>query len=124
MKKSFVLIVVAFLTIFPVSASGPLAPEKALELASTTGVLIDVRTPAEFASGALGDAVNIPYAQILAGVASENIEKSRPIVLYCRSGRRSGIAKETLEAAGFTNVINAGGYESLKALQSTDAIAD
>lgn len=78
-------------------------------------ILIDVRTKEEFQSGHLKNAINLPVDEI-----SETIEKIVPnkntnIELYCRSGRRSGIAKEKLEAKGYTNVKNLGGYEALKA---------
>ena len=44
-------------------------------------------------------------------------DKSAPIVLYCRSGRRSGLAQDALQALGYQQVINAGGIDSLKAAQ-------
>lgn len=75
--------------------------------------VIDVRTDAEFQQGHLPGAVNIPFDQIASRLTELPSDKSRTIVLYCRSGRRSGIAKQTLEEVGFTNAINAGGYEAL-----------
>ncbi|HET7904368.1 MAG TPA: rhodanese-like domain-containing protein, partial [Candidatus Eisenbacteria bacterium] len=44
-------------------------------------------------------------------------DKSRAIVLYCRTGNRSGQAKRALEELGYTNVMNAGGYESMRRVQ-------
>ena len=41
-------------------------------------------------------------------------DKDAPIYLYCRSGRRSGIALEALQQAGFTNVLNLGGFEDAR----------
>ncbi|MOA65778.1 Thiosulfate sulfurtransferase PspE precursor [compost metagenome] len=41
-------------------------------------------------------------------------DKNTPIVLYCRSGRRSAIAKDSLAQLGYRNLINAGGYDQLK----------
>ena len=69
-------------------------------------LLIDVRTAEEFAAGAL------PGAARIATLAPE---KDTVIVLYCRSGRRSSIAQDSLQALGYRNVINAGGYEQLEA---------
>lgn len=79
-------------------------------------VLIDVRTPEEFASGTLPGATPIPHEQIAQRIAALAPDKNAPIVLYCRSGRRSGIAQDRLLELGYSNVINAGGYEQLQPL--------
>ncbi|MEW6753229.1 MAG: rhodanese-like domain-containing protein [Candidatus Latescibacterota bacterium] len=78
-------------------------------------LLIDVRTAAEFAQGHLDGAVNIPHEQIGDGVVRLGADKDRRVVLYCRSGRRSGLAHKTLWDLGYRHVLNAGGYEDLKA---------
>ena len=78
-------------------------------------IWIDVRTKEEYDSGHLADAVNIPYEQIADKIAQVTQDKNAVIQLYCRSGRRSGIALESLKALGFSKVTNAGGYEALKA---------
>ena len=77
-------------------------------------LLIDVRTQQEFDAGHLDEAILIPFDQI--GNRIENVEsdKERDIVVYCRSGRRSGIAKETLEKMGYKNVTNGGGLNDLQ----------
>lgn len=72
-------------------------------------VWIDVRSPGEFAEGHLADATLIPFDGIEAGVAGLNLDKDTPIYLYCGSGGRAGVAKQTLERKGYTRVINAGG---------------
>ncbi len=69
-------------------------------------VVIDVRTPAEFAEGHVEGAVNIPFDTILKGVDQHDIKKDDDLVLYCRSGRRAGIALDNLKTAGFEKVIN------------------
>ena len=73
---------------------------------------IDVRTAEEFNQQHVAGAVNIPYEQIDAGIASLHLEKDAVIYLYCRTGRRSGIAKESLDALGYTGVVNVGGLEA------------
>jgi rhodanese-related sulfurtransferase len=65
--------------------------------------VVDVRTPEEFASGHVPGAINIPYDQ-LPRRASEIGPPSTSVVLYCRSGRRSGIAFQALQKAGFTKL--------------------
>lgn len=80
-------------------------------------VIIDVRTPGEFNDGHLKRAINIPYKQIAEDIPLYVEDKDRPIMVYCRSGRRSGIAKKTLEKNGYTNVVNGGGFRELKPLE-------
>ncbi len=69
--------------------------------------IVDVRSPEEFRDGAYPGAVNIPL-QDLARRAGE-IPKEKPVVLYCASGARSGLAARQLKQAGFADVVNAGG---------------
>jgi len=68
----------------------------------------DVRTEDEFADEAFPGAVNIPVGELQARM-KELEPKDRPLVLYCASGARSALAARILKAAGWTDVINAGG---------------
>lgn len=81
--------------------------EKAKALVVAGAKLVDVRTPAEFAAGHVEGADNIPLAQLETRV-DELGDKSDPIVVYCRSGNRSGKAQAILQARGFTAVHNLG----------------
>jgi phage shock protein E len=72
---------------------------------------IDVRTAGEYAAGHVSQSVNIPYEEITERVGEVTSDKNALIYLYCRSGRRSGIAKEALENAGYSNVVNIGGLQ-------------
>ena len=87
--------------------------EKEIVIDEQTAV-IDVRTEQEYKAGHLKNAINIPYKEIEDKIADHVHDKNEKIILYCRSGRRSGIAKQTLDAMGYTNVFNAGAYEKLK----------
>jgi len=69
-------------------------------------ILIDARAPEEFKPGAIPGAINIPYDTIEKNLPTQ--DRAAKIVVYCRSGNRSSIAKATLEKLGFTNVINFG----------------
>lgn len=90
-------------------------------LQSPHSVVIDVRTAEEFAAGALPGAEQIAYQQIASRISVIAPDKATPIVLYCRSGRRSSVAEDSLRALGYSNLINAGGYDQLKlALESQD----
>lgn len=81
--------------------------ETAHALMEKGGRLVDVRTPSEFASGHLEGALNIPVDQI-ANRLDELAPKDKPVVLYCRSGARSGRAASILRNAGFSEVHNLG----------------
>lgn len=83
------------------------------ELIKDGAVLVDVRTPEEFSAGNIDGAVLLPYQRILELPDVVTIKKDTPIVLYCASGKRAGIAKDVLEQAGYSQVYNAGGYEEL-----------
>ncbi|MDR0247019.1 MAG: rhodanese-like domain-containing protein [Burkholderiales bacterium] len=76
--------------------------------------LIDVRTPQEFAEGHLVGAINIDHTEILAKIGSVTLDKNAKIELYCRSGRRSGIAQGLLKDVGYQNAVNLGGFEALR----------
>lgn len=71
-------------------------------------VLIDVREPDEFAGGHAIKAVNIPLGKIQDGTYKSE-KKDQKVYLYCRSGRRAGIAEEKLRQEGYTNIVNLGG---------------
>lgn len=71
--------------------------------------VIDVRTPEEFASGHIDGAINIPYDQIDAkNAVVAAVDKGRSILVYCRSGRRSAIARESLQQLGYRQVLDGG----------------
>ena len=80
----------------------------------TDAILIDVRTQAEYQSGFIAGAINIPHDQIADKIAEVAPDKTTPIYLYCRSGRRVEIAISTLKKLGYTNLVNLGGYADAK----------
>lgn len=89
-------------------------PLLALSLATAAAlpegaVLIDTRSPAEFESGHIDGAVNIPFDAIEAGIEGLDVNKDSPIYLYCGSGRRAEMARERLQFRGYTAVTNLGG---------------
>ena len=67
-------------------------------------VLLDVRTPEEFAAGHIPGAINIPHDQLPNRLAEIAGAKEKDVVVYCRTGRRSAIAQETLTTQGFKSV--------------------
>lgn len=72
---------------------------------------IDVRTAEEYAAGHVPQAINIPYEEIGDRIGELQLAPDQPIYLYCKSGRRAGVAKDTLMQSGYTRVINLGGLE-------------
>lgn len=77
-------------------------------------VIIDVRTESEYNGGHVAGAVLIPHDDIRKRIHAVVPSKNTPIILYCQSGRRAGIAKSTLESLGYRNVVNAGGYKRVQ----------
>lgn len=75
-------------------------------------LLIDVRSPAEFAGGHLQGAVNIPLHQLNHKIGKIK-KKKKPVIAYCRSGRRSGIAANMLREQKI-EAYNAGGFRRLR----------
>ena len=91
-------------------------PELAHRLVTDHGaILLDVRTQGEFDDGHIDAAKLIPHDQLASRMdevrklAGDDLGK--PIVLYCRSGKRAGLAKQVLLDQGFTHVTNLGGYK-------------
>ena len=83
--------------------------EEAKEIIDRENVLLlDVRTEEEFVTGHIPSAINIPVQELEARV-DELESKEQKILIYCKSGRRSVIACEILEAYGYTNLYNIGG---------------
>ncbi len=84
-------------------------------LADAEELWIDVRSADEYSAGHIPGHANIPHGEISLRISELTSDKDTPIQLYCRSGRRSGIAVEVLQQQGFTNVSNVGGIDEAKA---------
>ena len=67
-------------------------------------VILDVRGPDEFAAGHIPGAINIPHTAIVDRIGELDGLQNDEIVVHCVSGRRAGMAEETLVAAGFAGV--------------------
>lgn len=78
-------------------------------------VLVDVRSPWEYESEHLPGAQNIPLEELLSKV-NEFRSIHKPVVLYCRSGNRSGMAVNILKQNGVTDVYNGGSLENMRFL--------
>ena len=86
------------------------------EILAKPGVtIIDVREPFEYFFGHVKDSINIPLGQV-PGKVAEFKEMSKPIVLICASGNRSGQATEFLRKQGVKDVYNGGAWSDVKQL--------
>jgi len=73
-------------------------------------VVIDVRSPEEFRSGHVPNAVNIPLDELRESLPRRVKDKSQVLLLHCLSGGRSGIAKQQIKGMRYQNVFNLGSY--------------
>lgn len=81
-------------------------------LISQGAVIVDVRTPAEYAGGHIKHSLNIPLNAL--GAHMNKLDKTKPIITCCASGMRSASAKSFLKSNGFNDVHNGGSWLSLK----------
>lgn len=72
--------------------------------AKAATVVVDVRTPEEYQVDHPNGAINIPYSDIVAKIASQGVTKSDTIKVYSRGGGRAEQAKSALQQAGYSNV--------------------
>ena len=110
MKKLSIILCI-LLSLFLLTACEEEKTENSLDsvLKENNYIIVDVRTEEDYNTSHIKGAINIPYDTI-----DENTEldKEKTILVYCKSGTRSGIAKETLEKLGY-EVINLGAFDSI-----------
>ncbi len=114
MKK---LIVVLFVSIFALTACGNTGgkvnnlsvADFATKISDTSVVLMDVRTPGEFASGHIAGATNLDFESGVFDQEIQKLDKSKVYAVYCRSGNRSGQATAIMAKDGFKAIFNLDG---------------
>ena len=116
MKKILILVAavfgIALLTGCGSSSGGVtnVDPAAFLTTASQTGtVVVDVRTPSEYAAGHIQGAINIDVEAPTFDAEIAKLDKNATYAVYCHSGRRSGLATDAMGKAGFTHVYNLSG---------------
>jgi phage shock protein E len=100
------------------SARGATEPTAASEVTSVIddgAVVVDVRTPSEFAAGHVADALNIDVGSEDFEAKVDALDKGRTYVVYCRTGSRAGRAIEAMAELGFTDLVNGGAFDDLAA---------
>ena len=113
MRRIITLALSAFVLVFGIAAcssgSGA-ASDSALQVSEET-IILDVRTPEEYAAGHLEGATLLDFNGGEVAAAIPNLDPEAEYVVYCRSGNRSSQATAMMEQAGFTNVVNLGSLE-------------
>lgn len=122
MKQIKILILIMFAILFSAGCSSEVSKvsykqittEEAIAMMSeeTDYIILDVRTPEEFESGHIKDAINIPNETIGNTEIAELPNKEQLIMIYCRSGNRSKQASEKLVRLGYTNIVEFGGINT------------
>jgi rhodanese-related sulfurtransferase len=83
------------------------------DLVKKGGIILDVRTKGEYASGHIRGSQNIPLDQLVNNL-NKIKDKKKAIITCCASGMRSASAKSILKSKGFSNVHNGGAWMSLE----------
>lgn len=86
-----------------------IAPQKAQEMMTGEAIILDVRTQTEFDEGHIPNAILLPDTEIAKKAEEILPDKTKTILIYCRSGRRSATAARELIALGYSNVYDFGG---------------
>lgn len=110
----------AFVVSLALSASGILFAADAANISADTVLartqrkdasmlILDVRTPEEYAQGHVPGAINVPYDKIDGRIEELLASKDKDVVLYCHSGGRAAIAAKTLKGRGFDRLLHLDG---------------
>lgn len=109
MDWTIVIIIVAVVAGFYLFKRMSFVSEETARQHLTNGALvIDVRSPEEFQSGRVPNAINIPLGELRDQLPAQVKDKNQVLLLHCLSGGRSGIAQQQLKALGYANVFNLG----------------
>ena len=110
-KRTF-LSAVALALLLPVAVAASVAvaligpADLLLKIGQSGFVLLDVRTPEEFAAGHIAGAVNIPHDQLANRASELPQDRNTEIAVYCRSGRRSALALDWLGTQGYERLLH------------------
>ncbi len=119
MRRILLSIALALGLALGASACATVAEPVALDPAT---VVIDVRTPAEFASGHLEGAVNIDVQSADFDARISELDPAGDYFVYCRSGNRSGQAIDRMQGLGFGDMTNGGSVENASAVTGIDIV--
>ena len=117
------VVLVRLLMRFGTAAADPGVVEEAARWIQKGAVILDVRSELETKGGMIPGAVNIPHDQLMSRAGELGKDRNRPVVIYCRSGGRASVAEGVLRSMGYKQILNAGGYDALRAALSPSASA-
>lgn len=113
MKKIIGTLIAVSVLALSACGSSNYTTQNAADFASTISepnvVVLDVRTPAEYASGHIANAINIDVESGMFEDDIASLDKSKTYAVYCHSGRRSANAAKIMAKAGFTTIYNLDG---------------
>lgn len=107
----YALILLGILAFAIMRRKGQISTKEATEFARRGAIVIDVRSPEEYSAGHLSQALNMPVEEIASLLPAKVRDKSRVILLHCKTGLRSKKAKTLLDRQGYANVFDMGSYE-------------
>ena len=106
-----VIALVIVVTIYSIwKRSSQISTKRAVAYLKDGALVIDVRSSAEFSSGHLPNAINLPLEEIETALPRRVKDKNKVLLLHCQSGMRSGVAKSRLTGLGYANTFNLGSY--------------
>ncbi|MBL7714007.1 MAG: rhodanese-like domain-containing protein [Bdellovibrionales bacterium] len=73
-------------------------------------IIVDVRTPGEYAQGSAAGSINIPLDDLEKRVSG--LDRAKTVIVCCASGARSAMAATILKSKGFQKVVNAGPWQN------------
>jgi rhodanese-related sulfurtransferase len=121
-KILFFTLIIAFFTVACQSQNGNGSSEVLsvadykTQIAAEGIQLVDVRTPQEYEAGYIGEAVNIDFLNDNFATEIQQLDKTKPVYIYCRSGNRSARAAQQMQELGFREVYDLkGGYRAWSA---------
>lgn len=121
MKKLLTALALIFGITVGVTACAPAAEPVGLEAGT---IVIDVRTPAEYASGHLEGALNIDVQSPDFAAQVSELDPNATYFIYCRSGNRSGQAIAQMANMGFSDMTNGGSVEQATNYSGIPVVAD
>ena len=111
MNWTTALVILAVIALaYAVKRARQISSTDAVALLKNGALVIDVRSAAEFNSGHLPKALNLPLEEIETLLPRSVKDRNQVLLLHCQSGMRSGAAKTRLKGLGYANVFNLGSY--------------
>ena len=110
--QAYILPIFIFVFIIWKIINAVIIRKKISEFKSKNAIIIDVRTKEEFQAASNPNSQNIPLDHIEIGIKKFN--PSRPIIVCCASGYRSGVAAKIIKKQGFQNILNGGSWRNIR----------